>query len=287
MDRKRTRDCHTFIQYALAASRMAVEMAHFNPTEEEKERVGVIIGVGLGGMGPRRVSPHFIPGVIGNLAAGQVSMTFGYRGASFSTTSACASGAHGIGEAFRAIRFGAMDACVAGGGEAAIRRGVPILAEVVGYGATSDANHITQPARDGEGAQRAMRAALREAQVNIDQVHYVSAHGTSTEVGDLNELIAIQRVFGDHARGKLMVSSVKSMTGHTLGAAGALETVLTALSLHRQVVLPTLNLDDPMDEARGMDLVPHEARRAKIEIAVKNSFGFGGQNASLVLRAPS
>lgn len=350
MDRKKVRQGHTFVHYAEAASRMAVEMAGFSPTEEEKERVGTIIGVGFGGMGlieemvrvlaekgARRVSPHFIPAVIANLAAGQVSMTHGFKGASFSTTSACASGAHGIGEAFRMIRHGYLDACLAGGSESAIAgitvagfaqmralsrrnddpehasrpfdrgrdgfvlsegagmvlleereaamaRGADAVAEVVGYGATADAHHLTRPADDGEGAQRAMRAALREAEAAPSEVDYLNAHATSTDAGDLSEIIAIQKVFGDHARGRLMLSSTKSMTGHLCGAAGALETVLTALALQRGVVPPTTNLDDPMEEAAGMDLVPKEARRASLRLAVNNSMGFGGANACLVLK---
>jgi 3-oxoacyl-[acyl-carrier-protein] synthase II len=350
LDRKKLREGHTFVQYALVAARMAVEAARFEPDEAARERVGTLIGVGLGGMGlieesaetlatkgPRRVSPHFIPAVIGNLAAGQVAMAHGLKGASFSTTSACASGAHAIGEALRMIRHGYLDACLAGGSEAAVSalsvagftqmralstrndapaeasrpfdvdrdgfviaegagvlvleereaalaRGAPILAEVAGYGASADAHHLTQPAPEGEGAQRAMRAALADAGVTPSQVDYLNAHGTSTDAGDRNEILAIRSVLGARATGGLLVSSTKSTTGHLLGAAGAVETIFTALALRDGVVPPTVNLARPLDEAAGMDLVPREARRARIGVAVNNAFGFGGMNASLVLR---
>jgi 3-oxoacyl-[acyl-carrier-protein] synthase II len=327
-----------------------VDAARFAPTPDQLERVATLVGVGLGGMGyieetsgvlaekgPRRVSPYFIPSVIGNLAAGQITMRFGFRGPSYSTVSACASGAHSVGEAFHGIRFGIYDAAIAGGAEAtitglsfagftqmralskrnedptrasrpydtgrdgfvmsegaaivlleereaALARGAPVLAEVVGYGATSDAFHITQPAPEAEGARRAMELALKEAGIQPAQIDYINGHGTSTETGDKAEIQAIRRLFGAHATGGLAVSSTKSMTGHLLGAAGAIETALTALSLHHQVLPPTANLERCLDEAEGMDLVPHEGRRARVDLALNNSFGFGGQNACLVLR---
>jgi 3-oxoacyl-[acyl-carrier-protein] synthase II len=349
IEKKKIKEGDTFIHIAIAASRMAVETAHYEPSDEERERVGTIIGVGLGGLdfiektakvlnakGPNRVTPYFIPATIANLAAGQVSMLYGFKGANFSTTSACASGAHAIGEAFRAIRHGYMDACVAGGcescitplavagfsqmralstrndepekasrpfdrdrdgfviaegagivlleeREAAMRRGATIIAELIGYAATADAYHLTQPAPEAEGAQRAIRGALADAKVSVEEVDYVNAHGTSTSVGDVNELIALRKVFGARAVSGLLVSSTKSMTGHLLGGAGGLETVVGALAIERGLVPPTINLDNPVEEAAGMDLVPNVAREARLRVMVNNSFGFGGTNATLVL----
>lgn len=349
IEKKKLKEGDSFIHLSIAASRMAVEGAHFEPSEAERERVGVIIGVGLGGLdyivktakvleekGPNRVTPYFIPACIANLGAGQVSMLYGFRGANFSTTSACASGAHAIGEAFRAIRHGYMDACVAGGceaattplsvagfsqmralstrndapekasrpfdrdrdgfviaegagivlleeREAAMKRGAKIYAEVIGYGATADAFHLTQPAAEGEGAQRAMRMALDDAKISPNAVDYVNAHGTSTPVGDVNELIAMRKVLGGRATSGALVSSTKSMTGHLLGGAGGLESVITALVVDRGIVPPTINLDNPVEEAAGMDLVPHTAREKRISVAMSNSFGFGGTNATLIL----
>jgi 3-oxoacyl-[acyl-carrier-protein] synthase II len=350
IEKKKIKEGDRFIHLAIAASRMAVEGAHFEPSEAERERIGTIIGVGLGGLdyiektdkvllekGPNRVTPYFIPACIANLAAGQVSMIYGFKGANFSTTSACASGSHAIGEAFRAIRHGYMDACVAGGAEAcitplsmagfsqmralstrndepekasrpfdrdrdgfvigegagivlleereaALRRGAKIIAELVGYAPTADAYHLTQPAPEGEGAQRAMRDALADARIGPDEVDYVNAHGTSTPPGDINEILAIRKVLGARATSGLLVSSTKSMTGHLLGGAGSLETVLTALAIERNVVPPTLNLENPIEEAAGMDLVPHRAREARVRVALNNSFGFGGTNTTLVLK---
>ncbi len=348
---RRSREAHTFIHYTLAAAKMAVDHAGFAPTEAEKLRTATIVGVGFGGIGmieegdrlllakgPRRISPYFIPAIIGNLAAGQVTMAFGLKGPSFATTSACASGAHAIGEGFLGIAHGVYDACIAGGAEAAITelaiagfnqmralsvhndepqrasrpfdrnrdgfviaegaaivvmeehdaaraRGAEILAEVVGYGATSDAHHITQPPEQGEGAQRAMRAALDVARLAPDSVGYINAHGTATPTGDLSELQAIRHVFGDTAtKGKLRISSTKSITGHLLGAAGALETVLSVMAIQRGCAPPTINLDDPMVESVGMNLVPHEAQSCDLSVAMNNSFGFGGSNACLVLK---
>ncbi len=351
VERKRVKEGHAFIHYAVAAARMAVESSGYQPASDEaRERTGVYIGVGVGPLqfleeasrtlrekGPQRVSPYVIPSLLLNLAAGHVSIALGFKGPAMATASACASGAHAVGEAFRLIRFGIADACVAGGSEAAISplavaafsqmralstrnddptrasrpfdrgrdgfviaegaaalmleereaaiaRGATIYAEIAGYGASADAHHISHPPDDGEGAQRAMRAALAEAKLAPSDVGYVNAHSTSTGLGDKSELAAIRRVFGAHATGGLLVSAPKSMTGHLLGAAGALETVLTALSLKDGVAPPTINLDDPIEEAAGMCLVPHEARRAPLQAALNNSFGFGGANAALVLR---
>jgi 3-oxoacyl-[acyl-carrier-protein] synthase II len=351
MDRKRVKETHTFIHYAVATARMALEAANFTPDEATKKRVGTIIGVGLGGMGliedttlilaekgPRKVSPYFIPATISNLAPGQVAMIHGFKGPSYTVTSACASGSHAIGDAFHGIRAGTMDACVAGGSESTITklavagfaqmralskrndeparasrpfdrdrdgfviaegaamllleereaaraRGARIIAEIVGYGASADAYHMTQPAPEAEGAQRAMQASLSDAGLAPEQVDYLNAHATSTGVGDVSEIQAIRGVFGLHAReGGLSVSSTKSMTGHLLGAAGALEAVIAALAIERGMIPPTTNLENPIEEAAGMDLVPNQARRRAVSVAMSNSFGFGGANATLVLK---
>jgi 3-oxoacyl-[acyl-carrier-protein] synthase II len=349
-EKKRVREGDTFIHYSVGASVQAVADAGFEPNDELKERVGTIIGVGLGGLplivdtsntlnekGARRVTPYFIPGAIANLAPGQVSIRFGFKGPSYTTTSACASGAHAIGEAFRSIVYGSMDACVAGGAEAtvtplavagfnsmralskrndeperasrpfdrdrdgfviaegagivlleeremAIKRGAKIYCEIVGYGATADAFHLSMPAPEAEGAQRAMRFALKDSKLNADQIDYVNVHGTSTPAGDINELTAVHRVLGDHAKGKLMISSTKSMTGHLLGGAGGLESVISALAIRDSVVPPTINLDNPDEEAAGFDLVPHTAREKRLNAVLSNSFGFGGTNVSLIFK---
>ena len=348
IEKKRVREGDTFIHYAIAAADEAIKMSGFEPSEEQKEMVGTIIGVGLGGLpilekmgrtletkGPKRISPYFIPAVISNLAPGQLSMRYGYKGSSFTTTSACASGAHALGEATRAIRLGELDACLTGGAEACItglgiagfaqmralstrndapaqasrpwdadrdgfvmgegagmilleeyeaakKRGAPILAEVLGYGTTADAYHMTSPAPEGEGAQRSMRMALKNASLAPDQIGYVNAHATSTGVGDINEVLAMRAVFGDHATSGLAVSSTKSMTGHLLGAAGALESVLCIKALLSGVLPPTINLDQPIEEAKGINLVPHQAQEKGLRAVMNNSFGFGGTNATLI-----
>jgi 3-oxoacyl-[acyl-carrier-protein] synthase II len=350
IEKKRLRESDTFIHYAIAAADEAVKSAGFEPSEVEKDTVGTIIGVGLGGLpmleamgqllaekGPRRISPYFIPAVISNLAPGQLSMRYGYRGSSFTTTSACASGAHAIGEATRAIRLGELDACLTGGAEATItglgiggfaqmralstrndeperasrpwdeerdgfvmgegaamlvleeyeaakRRGAPMLAEVVGYGTTADAHHLTSPAPEGEGAQRSMRMALRNAQLDASAIDYVNAHATSTGVGDVNELLAVRAVFGAHATGALALSGTKSMTGHLLGAAGALESILCIRALGASVVPPTINLERPVAEAAGLNLVPNVAQERAVTYAMNNSFGFGGTNATVIFK---
>lgn len=347
IEKKRLREGARFIHMAIAASQMAVDAAGFEPSDEEKERVGTYFGVGLCGLelieeqhqrlrerGPRRISPYFIPATISNLAPGQISMRFGFKGANYTTTSACSSGAHAIGEAFRAIQYGHLDAAVAGGAEgcvtalgvagftamralstrndepqrasrpfdkgrdgfvmaegaaalileereAAKKRGVPILAEVLGYGATSDAYHLTQPAPEGEGAQRAMKLALADGRIDLERVGYINAHATSTPTGDLQELQALKKVLGHRAMGGVWISATKSMTGHLLGAAGGMEAALTVMSLKTGVIPPTINLDDPEEEAAGMDLVPHEARERSLDVALSNSFGFGGTNVTL------
>lgn len=353
IEKKRVREGDTFIHYAIAAADEAVKTSGFEPNDEQKEMVGTIIGVGLGGLpileamgrtlelkGPKRISPYFIPAVISNLAPGQLSMRYGYKGSSFTTTSACASGAHAIGEATRAIRLGELDACLAGGAEACVtglgiagfaqmralstrndepekasrpwdrdrdgfvmgegaamllleeyesakKRGATIYAEVAGYGTTADAYHMTSPSPEGEGAQRSMRMALRNAGLNPEAIGYVNAHATSTGVGDINEVLAMRAVFGDHATTKLAVSSTKSMTGHLLGAAGALESVLCIQALRTGIAPPTLNLDNPIEEAAGLNLVPHQAQEHSFTAVMNNSFGFGGTNATVVFKKPS
>lgn len=350
-EKKRVREGDTFIHYAVGASVMAVEGSGFKAeTDEQKERVGTFIGVGLCGLdmiektarvlmekGPRKITPYFIPATIANLAPGQVSMRYEFKGPSYTNTSACSSGAHAIGEAFRWIQRGDIDAAVAGGAEStitglgvggftamralskrneeptkasrpfdrdrdgfviaegagvlmleelesALKRGAKIYGEVVGYGATSDAYHLTLPAPEGEGAQRAMRNALRDAKLNPSDVGYLNAHGTSTPGGDGNELKAIRAIFGSHVDNGLLVSSTKSMTGHLLGAAGGIEAVFSALAMDSGIIPPTINLDNPDEAAAGFDLVPHTAREKRVDVVVSNSFGFGGTNVSLVMK---
>jgi 3-oxoacyl-[acyl-carrier-protein] synthase II len=350
IEKKRVREMDSFIHYAIAAADEAVKSSGFEPTEEGREMVGTIIGVGLGGLplleqmgrvlvekGSRKITPYFIPAVISNLAPGQLSMRYGYKGSSFTTTSACASGAHAIGEATRAIRLGELDACLAGGAEATVtglgvggfaqmralstrndaperasrpwdkdrdgfvmsegaamlvleeyesakKRGANILAEIGGYGTTADAYHMTSPAPEGEGAQRAMKMALRNAGMSASDIGYVNAHATSTGVGDINELLAARAVFGSHATSDLAVSSTKSMTGHLLGAAGALESVFCIQALNTGILPPTINLDNPIDEAQGMNLVAHKAQEKRLNAVMNNSFGFGGTNATVIFK---
>jgi 3-oxoacyl-[acyl-carrier-protein] synthase II len=351
IERKRVREGDRFIHLAVGASSLAVADAGIADLSDElKERTGTFIGVGICGLilieqqahvlfdkGPRRMTPYFIPGAIANLAPGNVSMRFGFKGPSYTTTSACSSGAHAIGDAFRQIARGDIDYAVAGGTEAAVtglgiggfnamralskrnaepekasrpfdrdrdgfvmsegsgilileerelamKRGAHIYAEILGYGATADAYHLSQPAPEGEGAQRAMRTALKDAKLNPSDVDYLNAHGTSTEVGDITELVAVQHVFGAHAKNGLMVSSTKSMTGHLLGAAGGLEAAIAVLSIDDGLVPPTINLDNPDERAAGFDLVPHTARQKSVRVALSNSFGFGGTNVALVFK---
>jgi 3-oxoacyl-[acyl-carrier-protein] synthase II len=352
MQKRRMREAARFIQLAIAASAQAVKTSGFEPTDEQKERVGTFIGVGFCGLevfedtcntlstkGPRRVSPYFIPSVISNLAPGQVTLDWGFKGPSYTHTSACASGAHAIGDAFRWIQRGEIDSAIAGGAEgavtpvgvagftsmralsrrndepelasrpfdtdrdgfviaegagvllleereAAMARGADILAEIIGYGATSDAYHMVQPAPEAEGAQRAMKLALADAELNPEDIDYVNAHGTSTPMGDGGELEAVQKVFGAHATNGLAVSSTKSMTGHLLGAAGGLEPVLCTLAMRDGLLPPTINLQNPDPIAAGMNLVPNEAQERPIRALMNNSFGFGGTNCALVLKAP-
>ncbi len=349
IDRKKLKEMDRFTELALGAAALAVRDAKLELSEEERFRAGCFVGVGLGGLftlektketllskGSSKVSPYSIPGIIANLAAGQVSIAHGLKGPSYCTTSACSSGAHAIGEATEWIRRGKCDVMVAGGAEATITpvgiagfeamhalskrnddpahasrpfdrgrdgfvsgegsgvlvleslsrakgRGARIYAEVTGYGASSDAYHLTQPAPQHEGAQRSMRMALEDARLPPDAIDYVNAHGTSTPPGDLEESRAIASVFGSHALDKkLWVSSTKSMMGHLLGAAGAVETAICALSIAEGKVAPTINLVD-QDPECPLDFVANTARERRVRNAMNNSFGFGGTNCTLVL----
>ncbi len=346
---KERRRMDDFIVYAMGAAEEAIKDSGWAPpTEEDRERTGVMIGSGIGGLetiddtaktlasqGPRRVSPFFIPASLINLASGQVSIRHGFRGPNHAPVTACATGAHAIGDAARLIKYGDADVMVAGGAEAAMcrlgiagfaamkalstsyndtperasrpwdkgrdgfvmgegsgvvvledyehakKRGAKIYAEILGYGLSGDAYHLTAPAEDGNGGFRAMRGALRDAGLNADQIDYVNAHGTSTPKGDEIELAAVKRLFGDHAY-KLSMSSTKSAIGHLLGAAGAVEAIYSLLALKNQLVPPTLNLDDPSDSC-DIDLVPHKAKERKLRYVLSNSFGFGGTNAAVVI----
>jgi 3-oxoacyl-[acyl-carrier-protein] synthase II len=345
-DRRRVDD---FILYAIAAADEAVRDAGWTPEDEEsRERTGVMIGSGIGGLatieatsiemhekGPRRVSPFFIPSALINLASGQVSIRYGFKGPNHSVVTACATGAHAIGDAARLIKYGDADVMLCGGAEAAIcpvgiagfvacramatafndapekasrpydkdrdgfvmgegagvlvieeyehakARGAKIYAEVAGYGLSGDAYHITAPVEDGDGGFRAMKAALKDAGVTPDQINYVNAHGTST-MADGIELGAVERLLGN-AAGKAAMSSTKSMTGHLLGAAGAVESAFTILAMRDQIAPPTINLDNP-DVQTAIDLVPNKAKPMQIEVAMSNSFGFGGTNACVIFK---
>ncbi len=346
--KKELRRMDLFIQYALAAADIAIKDASLEIGEEISERVGTYVGTGLGGLpcleenhrillekGPRRISPFFIPMIIGNMAPGYISMKYGTKGPCICTVSACASGAHAIGEAFSAIRRGDCDIAIAGGTEAnltpltiagfnamkalstrndepekasrpfdrnrdgfvvgegagilileelefAKKRGAEIYAELVGYGATSDAYHITAPDPEGDGAARAMRLAISSAGLNPGDVDYINAHGTSTKLNDKIETLAIKKVFGEHAY-RLLVSSNKSMIGHLLGAAGAVEAAFTVFTIKYGVVPPTINLEEKDPEC-DLNYVPNEAVEKEIKAAISNSFGFGGTNAVLAFR---
>ncbi|MBN2644746.1 MAG: beta-ketoacyl-ACP synthase II [Desulfuromonadaceae bacterium] len=348
MDKKEVKKMDLFIQYALGAADMAMKDSGLQITEENAERVGVLVGAGLGGLpaiekyhdvlnasGYKKISPFFIPMLIINLAPGQISIRYGAKGPNVSSVSACATGTHSIGDAYHMIKRGDADAMIAGGTESTItplavsgfcvmkalstrnddpkaasrpfdkdrdgfimaegagmvileeyesakKRGAKIYAEVCGYGLTSDAYHLTAPAPGGEGAARCMKMALKQAQMNPEDVDYVNAHGTSTPFNDLYETLAIKAALGDHAA-KVMVSSTKSMTGHGLGAAGALEAVYSVLAIDRGAVPPTINLQEASPEC-DLDYVPNIARQVPVTVAMSNSLGFGGTNATLVFR---
>lgn len=348
MDRREARKMDRFTQYAVAAALMAVKDANLEIGEHNAERVGVWIGSGIGGMetfeqqfeifqqrGYRRVSPFFVPMMIPDMAAGQVSIILGAKGMNSCTVTACATGANSIGDAFRVIQRGDADVMIAGGTEApitkmsfagfcantalstnpdpktasrpfdknrdgfvmgegagiivleelehALRRGAKIYAEIVGYGATADAYHITAPAPGGEGGVRAMRLALQDAGLQPEDIDYINAHGTSTEYNDKYETAAIKEVFGDHAY-KLAVSSTKSMTGHLLGATGAVEAIFSVLAIRDGIIPPTINYETPDPEC-DLDYVPNEARKQDVRAVLSNSFGFGGHNATLIFKA--
>ncbi|AGC46507.1 beta-ketoacyl-acyl carrier protein synthase [Myxococcus stipitatus DSM 14675] len=353
IDRREVRRMDLYAQYAMAAASMAMEESGLpvgldKPNGYAPERVGVIVGSGIGGIssleeqhrkglekGFDRLSPFFIIQMIVNMAPGLISMRYNCKGPNWAPVSACATSAHAIGEAWKSIKLGETDAAIAGGAEAAItplglggfsvmkalstrnddpagasrpfdkerdgfvmgegagmlvleemeaakKRGAKILAEVVGYGANSDAYHVTQPAPEGEGAARCMRLALASAGMRPDEVGYINAHGTSTPFNDANETKAIKAVFGDHVR-KLAVSSTKSMTGHMLGAAGGAEGVVSALVLSRNILPPTINQTTP-DPDCDLDYVPNQAREARVDAVMSNSFGFGGTNAVLLFK---
>ena len=337
-----------FIHYGLAACFQALDDAGLEITDANAERIGALIGAGIGGVrgieetaialhegGPRKVSPFYVPSTIINMLPGQLSILKGLKGPNFSAVSACATSNHSIGMAMRMIQYGDADVMFAGGAEHgatptsvggfcsmkamstrnddplrasrpwdkdrdgfvlgdgagilvleeyehAKARGARIYAELAGFGASSDAYHMTAPSENGEGPARCMAMAMRDAGVNPDEVKYLNAHGTSTPLGDLAETHAVKRAFGDHAY-RAMVSSTKSMTGHLLGAAGGVEAVFTVLALHTGVIPPTINLDEP-GEGCDLDYVPNAAREAKIDVAMSNGFGFGGTNGTLVFR---
>ncbi len=348
MDRKEARRYDLFAQFALAAAHQAVTQAGLEGKVPDPDRVGVVIGSGIGGMqtyeenckafvtkGPDRVSPFFVPMFIPDIAAGLVSIRYGLKGPNYATVSACASSAHAIGDSFNLIRHGQADAMVTGGAEAAItgltvaafsnmkalssrndspetasrpfdadrdgfvlgdggaivvleslehaeRRGAQILGEVLGYGSSGDAYHITSPAENGEGAQRAMRACLADGQIDLKDVGYINAHGTSTEQGDIAETQAVKAVFGEQAR-KLIFGSTKSMTGHLLGAAGALEFGVSLLAATCGVIPPTINQFTP-DPQCDLDCAPNRKVERRVDVALSNSFGFGGHNVTLAVK---
>lgn len=337
-----------FIHFAFAAAKMAVEDSGLKITKDNADRIGVLVGSGIGGLsaiehyhtillekGPKRISPFFIPMLIINLAAGQISIHFGAKGPNSAVATACASGTHSIGDAFKIIKRGEADAMISGGTEAvitplavggfssmkalstrnnepekasrpfdrdrdgfvmgegagimvledmeqALSRGAKIYAEITGYGMTGDAYHITSPPPEGEGAARCMRASLKDADIHPEEIEYINAHGTSTKYGDELETQAIKSVFGKHAY-KCAVSSTKSMTGHLLGAAGGVEGVICALSIFNKIIPPTINLENPDPEC-DLDYVPNKARAMDLNMAMSNSFGFGGTNACIIFK---
>lgn len=348
VDRKEARKMDLFVQYAIAAAELAVQDAGLDPARLAGERTGVYVGSGIGGIGsieethrillekgPDRVSPFFIIQTIINEAPGHISIRYRASGPNMANATACSTGAHAIGEAFRMIQLGLADLMIAGGAEApitplslagfcnmkalserndqpekasrpfdarrdgfvmsegagivlleelesALRRGARIYAEVAGYGLNSDAYHVTAPSPDGEGAARVMRLALRDGRISPEDVQYINAHGTSTPYNDKTETLAVKKVFGERAK-KIGVSSTKSMTGHLLGAAGGVETAITALAIFHQIMPPTINYEFPDPEC-DLDYVPNTARPAEIVHALTNSFGFGGTNACLLLK---
>ena len=351
LDSKEQRRVDHFITFGLAAAQQAVTDSGWRPeTDDDRNASGVLIGSGIGGLngiaeaavilhekGPRKISPFFITGRLINLVSGYASIRFGFKGPNHAVVTACATGAHAIGDAARLIALGDADVMLAGGAEAAVcrigivgfnacralstgfnetpekasrpydrdrdgfvmgegagavmleeyehakARGAKIYAEVIGYGLSGDAHHITAPADDGDGGFRAMKMALKRAELSPSDIDYVNAHGTSTPLGDEIELRAVERLFGN-ATGKMSMSSTKSAIGHLLGASGAVEAVFSILAIRDQIVPPTLNLDNPSVQT-DIDLVPHRAKKREVKAALSNSFGFGGTNASLIFTA--
>ncbi len=347
IDKREAKTHDRFLNLGVVAAQMAMDDSGLTITDANRERVGVYIGAGLGGVatiertyaqllekGPRRMSPYFVPMIIVNMAPGLVSIRFGIKGPNFSHVSACSTGAHSIGEAMRTIQHGEVDAMIAGGCEATITplgvggfnamralstrneeperasrpwdkdrdgfviaegagvmvleelehaktRGAKIHAELIGYGVSSDAHHMAQPAPGGEGAARCMRNAVADAKIDANRMGYVNAHGTSTPQGDVAETTAVKTVFGEHAK-KLAMSSTKSMTGHMLGAAGGVEAAFCVLAIERGVLPPTINLENQDVPDCDLDYVPNTARETRVDVALSNSFGFGGTNASLI-----
>ena len=348
IDKKEIKKMDLFIHYAIAAAKEALEDAQLPITPENSEQIGVIVGTGLGGLpsieryhkillekGPGRISPFFIPMLIANLASGQIAIQFGPKGPNTCVVTACATGAHCIGDAFRAIVYGDAEAMIAGGTEAnitpltiggfnsmkalstrndepqkasrpfeknrdgfvvaegagvlileelqfALKRKAKIYGELIGYGYTGDAYHITAPSPDGDGAIRCMRMAIKDAGLKPEDVDYINAHGTSTPLNDLTETVAIKAVFGDRAK-KVPISATKSMTGHLLGAAGSTEAIFTVLSIRDGILPPTINYEEA-DPQCDLDYVPNVARRKPLKIGMSNAFGFGGTNATLIFR---
>jgi 3-oxoacyl-[acyl-carrier-protein] synthase II len=348
MDKKEIKKMDLFIHFSLAATKEALDDARLAITPENSEQIGVIVGTGLGGLpslekyhkillekGPGRISPFFIPMLIANLASGQIAIQFGPKGPNTCVVTACATGAHCIGDAFRTIVYGDAEAMIAGGTEAnitplsiggfnamkalstrndepekasrpfeknrdgfvvaegagivvleelqfALKRKAKIHAELVGYGYTGDAYHITAPSPDGDGAVRCMKMAIKDAGITPEGVDYINAHGTSTPLNDLTETLAIKKVFGGHAK-KVPISATKSMTGHLLGAAGSTEAIFTVLSIRDGIMPPTINYEEP-DPQCDLDYVPNVARRKPIRTAMSNAFGFGGTNATLIFK---
>ena len=348
IDKREIKKADLFVQYVLAATKEALEDAQLNITPENSERVGVTVGTGLGGLptlekyhkvlmerGPGRISPFFIPMLIANMASGQIAIQFGVKGPNTCMVTACATGAHCIGDAFRAIVYGDAEAMITGGTEAnitpltiggfnamkalstrndqpekacrpfeknrdgfvvaegsgililealefALKRNAKIYGELIGYGYTGDAYHITAPPPDGEGAARCMQMAIKDAGLRPEDIDYINAHGTSTPLNDLTETRAIKTVFGEHAK-KIPVSGTKSMTGHLLGAAGSTEAIFTLLAIQDGIIPPTINYEEPDPEC-DLDYVPNVARRQPLEVAMSNAFGFGGTNATLIFK---
>jgi 3-oxoacyl-[acyl-carrier-protein] synthase II len=346
MPGKEARHMDTFIHYGMAAGIQAFQDSGLQVTEENAERIGVIVGSGIGGLpmieethteyasrGPRRISPFFVPASIINMISGHLSIKYGLKGPNLAIVTACTTGLHCIGEAGRLIEYGDADVMIAGGAESTVsplgvggfaaaralssrnddpatasrpwdkdrdgfvlgegagvmvleeyehakKRGAKIYAELLGFGMSADAHHMTAPLEDGDGARRCMVSAMRNAGINPDQVDYVNAHGTSTPLGDVAETVAIKRALGDHAK-NVVVNSTKSMTGHLLGGAGGLESVFTVLAVHKQMSPPTINIFN-QDPACDLDYCANSARAMPINVAVKNSFGFGGTNGTLI-----